>query len=184
VSGAPALDPALALALRLALALLFASAAREKARGLTAFRGAIAGYRLVPEPLVPALAWLLLAVEGALAVGLLAGATAAVAAAAAAALLALYSAAIAVNLARGRGHIDCGCGGPGGARPLGASLLVRNGVLLLACVGAALPAGSRSLVWLDAVTALAAAAALALTYAAADAALSRAARLRRGEVLA
>ena len=45
-------------------------------------------------------------------------------------LLALYAGAMAVNLARGRRDLDCGCAGPGVRRPVGEGLLIRNGALI------------------------------------------------------
>src|SRR5262249_14927936 len=48
----------------------------------------------------------------------------------AAALLGLYAAAIAVNLARGRRHLDCGCTGPALRRPISGWLVLRNLVLV------------------------------------------------------
>jgi hypothetical protein len=104
-------------------------------------------------------------------------ASAAAACLAGALLLALYGAAIGINLVRGRRAIDCGCGGPGGSRPLRADLVARNGgVALLLCVAALAP-GPRTLVWIDAATVAGAIAMLALLYAAIDVAAANAARL-------
>jgi hypothetical protein len=171
-------DPVIQATLRLGLAALFASAARHKWRDLAAFRAALARYALLPERAVGPAALGLAACEVALALALLAPAGARAAGAAAAALLALYSAAIAVNLARGRRDIDCGCAGPGHRRALGGGLIARNALLALGAALCALPVAPRPLVWLDAWTLVAASAALGLLYAALDAALANAPRLR------
>ena len=91
--------------------------------------------------------------------------------------IAIESAAIAINLLRGRRAIDCGCGGPGGARPLRADLLTRNAGVAVLLFVAALAPSPRALVWLDAATIVCAIALLALLYAAIDVAAANRARL-------
>jgi hypothetical protein len=168
-------DPAVAWILRLCLALLLAGAALAKLRDPGGFARALAGYRMLPAAALAPAARALPALELALAAGLLVlpgrGAPAS------AALFALYAAAIAWNLARGRRHIDCGCGGPGGRLPIQPALVARN----LALVGAALAAGAapsgRPLALLDGFTVVAGATALALLWASLDVALANRARL-------
>jgi hypothetical protein len=174
-----ALDPAVRLALRGALALVLLGAARHKLRDRARFRAALAGYRILPERAVPALAALLPPAEIAVALGLLVPALAAAPPLAAAALLSLYTGAIALNLARGRRDLDCGCGDPTRAQRLSGGLLLRNAALVGLAGLAALPAQARSLVWLDALTVAASAATLALLVAAGELALANASRLRR-----
>jgi hypothetical protein len=171
------LDPAIAAALRGALALLFGAAALHKLRGPAAFRAVLADYRVLPARLVPPAARLVPLAEGAAAAALLAAAGAAVGPALAVALLALYSAAIAVNLARGRRDLDCGCLGPALRQPLSGWLLARNALLASAALACLLPAAPRPFVWLDGVTAAAAAACLALFWSAGHRALANAPRL-------
>ena len=90
-------------------------------------------------------------------------------AAAGAALLGLYGTAIAVNLARGRRHIDCGCGGAAARREISAWLVARNGLAAAAALAVAgVPEAARGLVWLDACTVVAATAMLAACWSAAD----------------
>jgi hypothetical protein len=103
------IDPIFAWVARLVLAGVFAAAALHKWRDLSAFSAALGAHRLVPDALVPALARAFAACETSIAAGLVWTASAAPAAGAAAALLALYSGAIAINLARGRREIECGC---------------------------------------------------------------------------
>jgi len=160
------IDPVAAWLARLALAGVFASAALHKWRDLDAFAGAVAAHRLVPEVTTRPLARALAACESAIAVGLLVSASAPSAAAAAATLLALYSGAIAINLARGRREIDCGCSAR--PQPLSLGLLARNAALAAAAIPAALPTSVRALVWVDALTAAAGLAALALLWLAAQ----------------
>lgn len=162
------MDPAIDLVLRGALALLFGAAALHKARDLPAFRAILADYRLVPAPSVPLVAGFLIALEGTLGVTLPLPLWHGLTAWAAISLLALYTGAIAMNLFRGRRHIDCGCGGPALRLPLGPWLLVRNGLLIVIALGAAVPLGSRKLVTLDALTVVAGIASLALLYTAAN----------------
>ena len=160
------IDPIAAWLARLALAGVFAAAALHKWRDLGAFTGAVAAHRLVPDAWASALACALAACETAVAVGLIVPASAPRAAWVAAALLALYSGAIAINLARGRREIDCGCSAR--PQPLSGGLLARNAALAAAAILAALPESGRALVWIDALSAAAGLAALALLWLAAQ----------------
>jgi hypothetical protein len=171
-------DPALQLALRVAAALLFVAAAAHKLRDVDGFRQALAVYAILPAPAVAPAAAALIAVEIAVGIGCALPAAAPGACLAGIGLLALYSGAIALNLARGRRRIDCGCGGPGGRRPLSPGLVARNAALGALLLLAALPAGGRTLVWLDALTIAFVLAVLVLLHAALDVALANAARLR------
>ena len=161
------LDPAIEVVLRGGLALLFGATAFEKARDFNGFRAALIGYALLPERLAGAIAALLASSEAALAIAL--GAPAALelratALVASAALLALDGAAIAVNLARGRRDIECGCGGPASRQPLSEWLLARNALLLAAALVCRGGAASRPLVWVDALTVGGGIAVLAATW--------------------
>lgn len=178
MSAAATLDPAIQLALRGAAACLFGSAAAHKLRDPAGFRAALDAYGLLPESAVAPSVFALIATEAAIAIGCVLPASGATACLLGALLLALYSVAIGINLVRGRRAIDCGCGGPGGARPLRADLLARNaGVAVLLCA-AALESDPRTLVWLDAATIGGAIAMLALLYAGIDVAAANAARLQ------
>jgi hypothetical protein len=161
------LDPALQGVLRASLALLFGVSAAHKLRGPRVFAAQLAEYRLLPAaaslPGGLALAGAELATAAALATPALARAGAA----AALGLLALYSAAVGVNLLRGRDSIDCGCGFA--PRPLGWGVLARNALLAAAALAAALPALPRALDWVDALSIAGGTLAAALVFAAADA---------------
>jgi len=161
------IDPALHAVLRGGLALLLAGAAAHKLRDLHAFRVALGDYRLVPWALTGLVAPALVAGELGAAALLLSPAARPWGFAAAAALLALYSAAIAVNLLRGRSDIDCGCFGPALHVELGGGLLARNAALLAAAGAGLAPVAPRALGALDAVTIAGALAFLAFAHAAA-----------------
>jgi uncharacterized membrane protein YphA (DoxX/SURF4 family) len=176
--NALALDPALRLVLRGALALLLLAAAWHKLRDLGRFQSALAGYGLLPPPAVRAVGRVLPAVEAATALALCVPALGAAPALAAAGLLVAYAVAIAAGLARGRRGIDCGCGGLVGDQRLRPALLARNALLVALALAAALPAGPRALVWMDAPTLAGGVAALALLLAAADLALAHGSVLR------
>lgn len=175
------MDPAIHLVLRGGGALLLLTAAFAKLRDPAAFREAVAGYALLPARAEAGAAALLLAAE--IAAGLALLAPVAWGALGAAALLVLYAGAVALGLARGLRHVDCGCAGPGGRRPLHAALVWRNLAVAGLLAAAAPEPASRPLVALDAWSVGGGVLALALLYAAADVAIANQARLvARGEV--
>jgi hypothetical protein len=176
--NAVASDPILALIVRLGLALLFGAAAGHKLRDVGGFRSALERYELLPPVWAVPAGAVLIAAEIGIAVGLLLPRVAPVAAAAAAALLALYAGAIAVNLARGRRDIDCGCGGPARRQPISGWLVARNAVLAAVALRAAWPVTPRSVTWIDAITVAAGVLAIALLYVAADGLIANAASER------
>ena len=148
-----ALDPVAAHAVASALAAVFLLAGAGKLRDLAAFRITLEDYALLPAPAVPVLAWLLPLAELGAGGLLLVTATRTTGALLALALLLLVTAAVGLNLLRGRTHIDCGCGwGP--EVPLGGGLLARNLVLVAATLLALLPVAARATVWLDVAAAL------------------------------
>lgn len=175
-----ALDPAVRALLRGALALVLAAAWVHKLRRPAAFRAALAGLSGLPARAVAPAAALVLAAEGALALGLVLPGTGAAPAAGAAGLLGLYTAAIASRLAHGHRDLACGCGGPLDRGRLGPELVVRNALLVAAAGAAALPATARPWTALDVFTVAAGIAATAVLHAAAGTALANA----RGPVTA
>lgn len=140
-------DPVPGLVVRAALVLLFASAAAHKLRDRSAFAGVLHAYRLVPAALVPAVAMAVAVLELLVAAALAGGHR--LGPAGALALLGLYSLALAVNLARGRRTIDCGCGALGARQPISEWLLVRNALLAGAAAALLPPLGARPLAWVD-----------------------------------
>jgi len=173
----PALDPTLSLIITLGTALLFGAAAGHKLADWRRFRAALGNYRLLPEPLVPAVAVAVVALEIAACVLLLLPTLREAGAVLAAGLLALYAIAIGVNLARGRTSIDCGCLGVGRRAPISRWMVGRNLGLAAVVLLAALPRGARELAVLDFVTIAGALLSLAALYSA-QSALTRAARTR------
>jgi Methylamine utilisation protein MauE len=160
------MDPVIDLTLRAALGLLFAVAAAHKLRDPRRFAATLAEYRVLPAGLAGAASALLVALELAVVAALVVDRRLGLAGAAA--LLGLYAGAMATNLARGRRHIDCGCAGPAARRPISGWLVVRN--VMLACVALAglAPIGPRTLLWIDGFTVVAATAAVAACWTAAD----------------
>lgn len=129
-----ALAAALAAALRLAMAFVFAQSTWHAGRDWPRHVAAIAAYRLLPPRAAPAAAFLLTAANALVALLLLYAPMAAIAACAGAALLLLYAGAMAINVRRGRVHIDCGCGATG--ERISVLLVLRN-VILGCLLGAA-----------------------------------------------
>jgi hypothetical protein len=102
-------DAGLVLAARIFTLLIFTRALLAKARHPQEFIGVVAGYRLLPEPLLGAAAWMVLGLEGVVVLGFLTGCGLARTACLAAVLLCLFALAMAINVGRGRTEIDCGC---------------------------------------------------------------------------
>lgn len=135
-------DPVMVLAARVAIALLFASSLLHKLRHLGEFRQNVADYRLLPARLAFTAALLLLCAEMATLFSLVVPGMTGQGALMAAGLLMLYALAMAINLARGRRSIDCGCAGPQLKQPISEWLLLRNALLIgLALIGAQTPDG-------------------------------------------
>jgi len=109
--------------------LVFATAAAEKLRHRAVLRGVISNYRLLPDFAVAPVAALQAPVELVLGLMLLTGVAQPYAPLGAMTLLLLFAAAMAINIKRGRSHIDCGCGGVSLRQPLRWSLIVRNVLL-------------------------------------------------------
>jgi hypothetical protein len=173
------MDPVIDATLRAALALLFLVAASHKARDPARFRATLGAYRVLPAALVTPAAAAVAAAEVGVAGMLLAPGLRAPALLAAAGLLVVYGAAIAVNLARGRRDIDCGCAGPAVRRPLSGWLVTRNAAFAAAGLTGLVPVRGRPLAWVDAVTVVGATAVLVAVHAALDRMIAQAPALAR-----
>jgi Methylamine utilisation protein MauE len=160
------MDPVIDLTLRAALGLLFAVAAAHKLRDPRRFAATLAEYRVLPAGLAGAASALLVALELAVVAALVVDRRLGLAGAAA--LLGLYAGAMATNLARGRRHIDCGCAGPAARRTISGWLVVRNVVLACVALAGLAPIAPRVLLWIDGFTVVAATAAVAACWTAAD----------------
>lgn len=146
-------DAVVSHALGAALSVLFLVGAVAKLRDLALVRANLENYQLLPERLVPAAAIVLGLWEFACGLAVLLAPGAPLTLLATGALLVLVTGAVAINLVRGRTHIDCGCGGLSGHgdQPLSWLLVARNALLLLALLGAGAGASSagRELQWVD-----------------------------------
>jgi len=157
------LDPAIAYLLAAAFALLLAAAALHKLRDPSRFVEVFGAYRIVPQGLTR-VALLVPVLELSIAATLLMTRSRAAAAASGALLLCLYAAAMALNLARGRRELSCGCGGPNDRRPIAAWMVLRNVLLALALAALLLPQSPRPLAVTDLLTVGAGTAVVALLY--------------------
>lgn len=156
------IDPLIVLIISASLALLFFMAARHKMSEPRQFAATLAAYRILPEALVRPAAKVLPLLEMALVFMILVPFTRSVAAIVAALLLALYALAMAVNMARGRSDIDCGCGGQ--PQLLSPWLLLRNLVLIAGSCLLLAPVTDRAIVWADAFLLVLMTAVLAMVY--------------------
>ncbi len=123
-------DPVSGGAAVLLLAVLMGFASAHKLSDIKAFRQTLDDYRLLPAALVFVTAVLVALSEATACVLLLLPATRALGAALTALLLGGYSIAIAINLARGRRDIACGCSWGAGGQKLSHWLVARNLALL------------------------------------------------------
>jgi hypothetical protein len=161
-------DPVIAATLRCLLALLFAGAAWHKLADLTAFRIVLHDYRVLPPALVTPATALVVVTEVALALALPWAGAAPTAPWIAIALLAVYAIAIAINLARGRRTLECGCAPSAYRQPLSEWLLLRNAALIGAAAFTLLPTSSRAWAELDWLTVAGAVTTGAMTWTAAQ----------------
>ena len=125
---------------RVSIGLVFMLAAVQKMRHWRLLPGVIANYRLLPEGAVAPAASVLPPLELLLSIGLLSAQLQPWPELAAVALLLLFAGAMAVNIARGRVHIDCGCGQVFLAQHLSRSLVARNLVLAALLLPSFVPA--------------------------------------------
>jgi hypothetical protein len=120
----------LAAAIGVGLILLQAGVSKLRHRHL--LPGVIANYRLLPAALVNPAATILPLAEIVIGATLIVGVTP-VPVVLAILLLALFAGAMAINIARGRNQIDCGCGRSQLRHPIGWPLVVRN-LLMIALI--------------------------------------------------
>jgi hypothetical protein len=172
------IDPAIRGLSAFALALIFGTSGAIKLRDLDLFEGSLVNYHLAPTWMEKPLTYLLPLLECAGAAGLLLPSTRATAAMLLFALLSIFTIAIAVNHARGRSDIDCGCFGPALRQRLSGWLLVRNAFLTIIAIFAMLPENGRTLESVDVVTIAMGAATLTVLYASANFAIGNAPKTR------
>ncbi len=177
------IDPAIGYLLAAALALIFGASGVLKLRDPALFAAAAANYRLLPRWMEKPFAWTLPLAELGAAAGLLFPATRVPAASVLVVLMGLFTGAIAINLARGRADIDCGCFGPALRQELSGWLLLRNLALAMMAVIVAMPAGTREIQWLDVITIAMGAATLITLYVSANYAIGNLSGTRDLEML-
>jgi uncharacterized membrane protein len=164
----PTIDPAISWTVSIALALVFGASAAIKFVDFAEFRGALENYRIAPEALSLPAAMLVPVSELVAAIGLLVPRYHLAAAMLLIFLLAIFTAAIGINMIRGRLYIDCGCFGPMLRQQLSYWLLIRNGVLMLLGAVVMLAVEPRAMTALDVVTIALGASTLVLLYGAAN----------------
>jgi hypothetical protein len=118
--------------------LIFLFAGIMKLRHRALLPGVVANYRLLPDAAVLPVAVVLPFVEIGVGLALILVASP-VAAGVAAAMLWSFAAAMAINIRRGRAHIDCGCGRSQLRQPLSRMLVGRNALLSLLVLPRLLP---------------------------------------------
>jgi hypothetical protein len=158
------MDPALSWTLALALSIILVSSAAMKFADIAEFAAALENYGIVPQPLITAVGCTIPVLEAAAALALLANRTRLAGALLVAALVTVFTAAIAINLARGRRQIDCGCFGAALRQTLSGWLIARNLILIVAAAVVVVPANSRTLGAVDIVTVTCGALTLVLLY--------------------
>ena len=174
------LDPLILKLVSIGFGLLLLLAAVHKLTALQKFRATLAAYELLPGAVLAPVSILVPIIEALLGAAWLLGIQLVLVAFASAVLLASYTSAIAINIIRGRIHIDCGCsmGGTAGRdQQLSWSLVVRNSILIMAALTATLPATERAVGFVDYVTLVAGLLAIVLLYGAANQLLNNAAAI-------
>ena len=125
------IDPIFLISASLLLSYVFVIASWHKWQDLEVFQETLLNYRILPESLVKLFSRFVPALELLCGIGLLIPQLASFAAILAGSLLLMYIFAIALNLARGRRSIDCGCGGSEQKQAISEWMVVRNSLLLL-----------------------------------------------------
>ena len=174
------LDPLVLKLVSIGFGLLFLLAAIHKLTALQRFRATLTAYQLMPAGLAAPMSILLPVLEALLGAAWLLSFMPAHLAVVSAGLLASYTAGIAVNLLRGRIHIDCGCSmgsHAGRDQQLSWGLVSRNSLLIVAALTATLPANGRTIGLIDYLTLVAGLLAIVLLYGAANQLLSNGAAI-------
>ncbi len=166
------LDPLVASLIAFGGVALFAWAAMHKLRTREAFVATLEQYRLLPRRAVGVAALVLAVMEIATAGLLLWPASRFIGAATGAVLLVIYASAIAINLARGRGDLDCGCGLQ--PRVIGGWMVARNLIVAASLALLWLPTSGRAIGAADLATIAAALLIGALLYSSIELLLGRA----------
>ena len=143
------MDPLIELTIAWSLAALFAASTLHKLLALPEWPGVVQSYRLMPQVLAGAAAWLILGGMALTACALMWPSTHRLGAVAACLLLTLFGAAMGINIRRGRTAIDCGCFGSKLRQGIARWMLIRNGFLALCALALLLPVHDRELSHLE-----------------------------------
>lgn len=143
------MDPIYILIACALMAWLFAAASWHKFQSPVAMAAIIDNYRVLPFNATSTMVIVLAGFEAAIALAVLLPTSRQWGALAAGVMLLTYTAAIAVNLLRGRTDFDCGCSGPAGRKTITAPLMLRNVLLVLIAAVAMSPLAARPLQWVD-----------------------------------
>ncbi len=165
------LDPLVLKLVSIGFGLLLLLAAVHKLTALQKFRATLTAYEIMPGALIAPASILVPIVEALLGATWLLGLEPTFVAMTTAALLASYMSAIAINLLRGRIHIDCGCtmgASAGRDQQLSWGLVARNAILIVAALAAIVPTSERAIGFVDYVTLVAGLLAIVLLYGAAN----------------
>jgi hypothetical protein len=174
------LDPLVLKLVSIGFGLLFLLAAVHKLTALHKFRATLTAYEILPSPALAPVSMMVPIIELMLGAAWLLAMQAVIVALASALLLAAYTSAIAINLLRGRIHIDCGCSmgaSAGRDQQLSWGLVARNSLLIVAALTATVPASDRTIGLVDYVTLVAGLLAVVLLYGAANQLLNNAAAI-------
>ena len=158
------LDPALHYLIVCLLTLVFVQGGISKLLARDEFQGIVTNYRLLPAALVASFALALPLAELTAGIGVLLVPTRPHAALLAVGLLVMFSTAMAINLARGRTEIDCGCFKSALRQTISGWLILRNVLLILAGTALWLPLAERAIGLLDFVSVAAGSLMLFLGY--------------------
>jgi methylamine utilization protein MauE len=139
------MDPLLELMIAWSLAALFAASTLHKLLALSEWPGVLRNYRLMPDVLSGAAAWLILSGMALTAGALLWQPTRRLGAVTACLLLIIFGAAMGINIRRGRTAIDCGCFGSRLRQGIARWMVMRNGFLALCALTLLLPVHDREL---------------------------------------
>ena len=158
------IDPLIAITAQLFLSVLFLGTGVHKLLYWKHFYASLLNYRLLPVWLSGIAAVLLCLSELSIAIGLFFIQTQIGAACAAMFVLGIYLVSMAINIMRGRKHIDCGCSFNARTAPLSMEHLERNILLIFFAGLLLLPKTERTLHWFDIVNTVAAVTCLGLLY--------------------
>ena len=165
------LDPLVLKIISIGFGLLLLLAAVHKLTALPKFRATLTAYEIMPGALIAPASILVPIVEALLGAAWLLNLEPTLVAMTTAALLTSYMSAIAINLLRGRIHIDCGCTmgtAAGRDQQLSWGLVARNAILIMAALTATVPISERAIGLVDYVTLVAGLLAIVLLYGAAN----------------